>query len=336
MLRIVFLIGLTFVVATISRIEGAGANEIYVDQGADWTTTARADFYVRDQGSRLITLSWMQALKQKNGQPFLADGLRRYGYLSNPGNTADLPVGFHASGPRGFQIVGMTCSACHTRQIEVDNKQYRIDGGPALSDFYAFLADLDQAVGDVLASNAAFAPFAASVLQTATPAASDVVDLRRQVDAWHLRFHTINTRALPRNGWGIGRLDAVGMIFNRVSGLDIGPPPHFMIPDNIKTADAPARYPFLWNAPKQDKTQWPGFAKNGSDLLALGRNVGEVIGGVRHVRTEESGPDHQFPQQQLHQFRWTEQARRPDQADRPAEMAVEDRCKPGRQGQGDL
>lgn len=68
-------------------------------------------------------------------------------------------------------------------------------------------------------------------------------------------------RALPKNGWGVGRLDAVGMIFNRVSGLDIGPPPDFMIPENMKTADAPVRYPFLWNAPRQDKTQWPGFAK---------------------------------------------------------------------------
>ena len=51
-----------------------------------------------------------------------------------------------------------------------------------------------------------------------------------------------------------------------------------MIPENIKTADAPVRYPFLWNAPRQDKTQWPGFAKNGSDILGLARNVGEVLG----------------------------------------------------------
>lgn len=290
MLRVLFLIGLIFAVATISRIRDAGANEIYVDQGADWTTTARADFYVRDQGSRLIALSWMQALKQKDGQPFLADGLTRYGYLPNPGNTANLPVGFHASGPRGFQTVGMTCSACHTRQIEVDGKSYRIDGGPALVDFHAFLADLDKAVGDVLASNASFAPFAAAVLQTATPAAADVVDLRRLVDAWHLRFHTIMSRALPNNGWGLGRLDAVGMIFNRIAGLDIGPPPHFMIPENIKLADAPVRYPFLWNAPVQDKTQWPGFADNGSDNLALGRNVGEVLGVFATFEPKRQGP----------------------------------------------
>lgn len=36
--------------------------------------------------------------------------------------------------------------------------------------------------------------------------------------------------------------------------------------------------PFLWNAPVQDKTQWPGFADNGDSLLGLARNAGEVYG----------------------------------------------------------
>lgn len=31
--------------------------------------------------------------------------------------------------------MGMTCTACHTRQIEVAGIAYRIDGGPALVDF---------------------------------------------------------------------------------------------------------------------------------------------------------------------------------------------------------
>ena len=105
-----------------------------------------------------------------------------------------------------------------------------------------------------------------------------VAALRRDVDAWYVRYHTIMDRALPNPRWGLGRLDAVGMIFNRVTGLGVGPEPSFLIPENIHKADAPVRYPFLWNAPKQDKTQWPGFADNGSDILALGRNVGEVLG----------------------------------------------------------
>jgi hypothetical protein len=226
----------------------------------------------------MIPLAWLQALKQSNGQPFLADNLVRYGYLPNPANSNGLPVGFTASGPSGAQIAGMTCSACHTRQITAQGKTYRIDGGPAIVDFQSFLSDLDTAVGQVLASDAAFNPFASAVLQSATPDADDVFTLRQDVDAWYLRFHTLVLRALPTPAWGPARLDAVGMIFNRLTGLDLGPHPSYVIADNIKKADAPVRYPFLWNAPVQDKTQWPGFADNGSDILGLARNLGEVYG----------------------------------------------------------
>jgi hypothetical protein len=251
---------------------------IFADQGPDWTTATRADFYGQDQGSRMIPLAWLQALKQESGQPFLADNLSRYGYLPNPSNRNGLPVGFSASGPAGSEIVGMTCSACHTRQITAEDKTYRIDGGPAIVDFQTFLADLDTTVGKVVASDAAFAPFAATVLAAAAPNAGDVAALRRDVNGWYLRYHTIVKRGLPTTPWGPGRLDAVGMIFNRVTGLDLGPPPSFLIAENIQQADAPVRYPFLWNAAVQDKTQWPSFADNGSDVLGLARNVGEVFG----------------------------------------------------------
>jgi hypothetical protein len=258
--------------------EHAAAQTPPVYQGDDWTLATRKDLYSHDQGSRVIPFAWLRALKRPDGQSFLADGLSRYGYLPNPDNLDGLPVGFAASGPTGARTVGMTCSACHTRQITVDGKAYRIDGGPGIVDFQSFLSDLDSAVGAVLASDAAFAPFAAAVLGSPSPTSEDVKVLRESVDAWYLRYHTLMTRALPRSPWGPGRLDAVGMIFNRLTGLDIGPPPSLLIPDNIKAADAPVRYPFLWNAARQDKTQWPGFADNGDDILGLARNVGEVIG----------------------------------------------------------
>ena len=58
---------------------------VFISQSPDWTASARADFYTRDQGSKVIPLAWMQALRQPDGQPFLADSLARYGYLPNPG-----------------------------------------------------------------------------------------------------------------------------------------------------------------------------------------------------------------------------------------------------------
>jgi hypothetical protein len=281
-----FLLGLTL--SALLAGQAFGADPIFVDQGSDWTAVKRADYYSRDQGSKMIPMAWLRVLKQPNGQPFLADKLARYGYLPPLEARNELPVGFTVSGPTGARVVGMTCSACHTRQITAEGKTYRIDGGPAIADFQSLLADLDAAMGRVLASDSAFLEFAKAVLDSTTPDADDVLSLRVEVDAWYLRYHTLMTRALPQAPWGPARLDAVGMIFNRLTGLDLGPAPTYLIPDNIKPADAPVRYPFLWNAPVQDHTQWPGFADNGSDILGLARNLGEVFGvfGVFAPKTE--------------------------------------------------
>jgi cytochrome c5 len=249
-----------------------------VDQGTDWTPAAQQEFYSRDQGSRIMPLGWMAALKQPNGDPFLAESLGRYGYLPNEESVpAGLAVGFTVSGGSSGQMIGMTCAACHTRQIEVAGVAYRIDGGPAIADFQSFLADLDVAVAAVLADQGVFANFGLAVLGP-NPSPDKLAELKDAVKAWHLRYHTLMQRALPSPAWGPSRLDAVSMIFNRLTGLDIGPPPTYLIPGNIQVADAPVRYPFLWNAAKQDRTQWPGFADNGNDILGLARNVGEVIG----------------------------------------------------------
>lgn len=148
--RLVFT--LAIFAATSVGLPVASADPIFVDQGAQWTPQARADFYVTDQGSRLISLSWLQALKGRDGRPFLADSMARYGFLPNPDSSAGLPIGFHTSGSGRAELVGITCSACHTRQLEVAGKAYRIDGGPSLTDFQAFLGDLDKAAGDVIAN----------------------------------------------------------------------------------------------------------------------------------------------------------------------------------------
>ena len=245
-----------------------------MNQGQEWSPAAQAEFYTRDQGSQVIKFTWFRALKHLDDQPFLADQLSRYGYLANPANPDGLPVGF--TNANGF--VGMTCAACHTRQINVDGKEYRIDGGPAIVDAQSFFEDLDRAVGDVRASDAKFLDFAKEVIGQANPDSHEVDELKTEVKLWFDRYDALMSRALPKPAWGPGRLDAVGMIFNRVTGLDIGPAPEYIIAGNIKPADAPVRYPFLWNAAIQDMTQWPGFLQNGNDVLGLARNVGEVFG----------------------------------------------------------
>ena len=253
----------------------------YLDQGPAWTNDVRTRFYSQDQGSQLIPLAWLQALHQPDGSAFLKDALARYGYLPNPdpANTAGLPVGFTNAASAQGPMVGMTCSACHVRQIYVASNAYRIDGGPAITDFGALVADLDAAVQTVLSNDVAFQTFATSVLGTRATDATAREILHAEVRLWWVRYHTLISRSRPSaRPWGPGRLDAIAMIYNRLSGLDIGPAPTYLIPDNIASGDAPTRYPFLWNAARQDITQWTGVADNGNDALALARSLSEIYG----------------------------------------------------------
>ena len=252
---------------------------VLTDQGGNWTATTQEKFYTQDQGSRIMPLKWISVLKQANGLPFLADSLGRYGYLPNPKNTeTNLPVGFTVAEENGEKIIGMNCSACHSRQIEVSGVSYRIDGGPAITDMQSFLSDLHKAVNTILNNTAAFTEFSHTVLGTTT-SKQDEEKLHTAVATWFEPYNAIIQGSLPTESpWGPSRLDAVSMIFNRVTGLDIGTAPNHIILENIKRADVPARYPFIWNAPIQDTTQWPGFAPNGNRLFGLSRNLGEVFG----------------------------------------------------------
>lgn len=284
------LASLALVMATpFARAESAPPLTVY--QGETWNETTRNSFYSLDQGSRLIPFNWIAALKQANGALFLEGGLSRYGYLPNDmSDPKGLPVGFVVASEGGKPTLGLTCSACHTRQIDVDGNSYRIDGGPAIADLGAFWGDLDRAVGKILSDRAAFEDFAKGVLGP-SPAPDKQGALRTEVEAWFRPSHAITEYGLPKsNPWGPGRLDAVGMILNRVVGLDIGTAADHVNEKNITLADAPVRPPFLWNAWRQDMTQWPGFAPNGDTILALFRNLGEVYGvfGVFHPKKDES------------------------------------------------
>ncbi len=297
----------------------------YVDQGPAWTAATRSLYYREDQGSQLMPLAWLQALRQPDGKPFLADAMARYGFLPNagPANPAALPVGFTDTPSAQGRVAGMTCSACHVREIIVDKQRYRIDGGPALIDFQAFAGDLDEAVARVLASDETFRGFAETVLAKTVLAktvlaktvlaktvlaktalaeraadAAAVASLRSDVTRWWERYHLIMSRSLPKDRtWGPSRLDAMSMIFNRLAGLDLGAEPTHAIPENIRVADAPTRYPFLWNSSRQDFSQWVGFAANGNDFLALARNLGQLYGvfGAFHPRKLEGAAlDHDY------------------------------------------
>ena len=82
--------GLNVLVATVfTALAGAAAAQtppvVFVDAGPNWTPATRASFYSQDQGSSMIPYDWLAALKQPNGQAFLAELHKRWGgRWSNP------------------------------------------------------------------------------------------------------------------------------------------------------------------------------------------------------------------------------------------------------------
>jgi mono/diheme cytochrome c family protein len=279
--RALALAGLTFALAAVegrAQQTGAMGTVTYAAQG--WSAADRETFYTTGQGSHLMPFAWFKALRRTDvEESFAADKLQRYGYLPldvSPANPEGLPVGFVIDGPAASGQLGLTCAACHTGQLEYAQggvaHALRIDGAPAKTDAQQFLTDLLAASRATLTEPARFDAFAKAVLGPGYTAAN-AAQVKDGFGKWVAQFGEFMDISLPAaTPWGPGRLDAFGMIFNRIAARDLG------IRDNYKVADAPVRYPFLWNASRQDRTQWNGGVHNGLYIQALARNTGEVLG----------------------------------------------------------
>ena len=257
------------------------ADVTYAEQG--WSDADRDTFYTTSQGSHMMPYAWFKALKRLDvDEPFAGDSLQRYGYLPNvvsKANPEGLPVGFVIDGDPASGQLGMTCAACHTGQLEYTRDgathSLRLDGAPANADFQQFLVDLLAASSTTLAEPDRFDTFSKAVLGDDRTAA-EAAEIKGRFGEWVAQFQEFMDKSLPTQPWGPGRLDAFGMIFNRVTARDID------VVANFKIADAPVSYPFLWNAARQDRTQWNGGVENGLYIHALGRNSGEVFGVFAH------------------------------------------------------
>ncbi len=260
----------------------------YLDQG--WTDAEKQWWYTASQGSRLVPLSWLMALEQRDGtDKYLSDAnVRKLGYLPDGTTGNALPLGFvvdQGPAPDGSQKpwVGMTCAACHTGEFTYGRHRVRIDGAPTLADFQSLteslLASLDATRTDLQKLDR----FVRAILG-ATPSPPDraslIADLDRQI-AWFTRLAAKNAAPIR---YGHGRLDAQGHILNKIA-LSVGASePLIDFP-----SDAPASYPFLWTTPQHEPVvQWNGIAPqpivdltfNGKtfDLGAMLRNTTELIG----------------------------------------------------------
>ena len=98
-------------------------------------------------------------------------------------------------------------------------------------------------LGRTLAESTRFDTFANAVLGPAYTAAR-AVQVKDGFGKWVAQFGEFMDMSLPAAAtpWGAGQTRRLRMIFNRIAARDLG------IRDNYKVADAPVRYPFLWNA----------------------------------------------------------------------------------------
>ena len=250
-------------------------NIIFLEQ--NWDDEDRQWFYHLNQGSNLLTYDLFVGLEQHDNEALLSAPLNmmRFGFLPGVQSAANpdaLPIGF----ARDRDNVGLTCAACHTQHIRYDGKLLRIDGGQAMLDLPLFLSHLEQSLAGTLNDTDKLARLARRYYgkDVSGQAFLQLQDLLQQDLA---RISDNNRRNHSPVAYGYSRLDAFGAILNK--GLSLTG-----VKDNFNAPDAPTSYPYLWDTPQHDYVEWNGSQAN-SNIGALARNVGEVIGVFGRVET---------------------------------------------------
>ena len=288
--------------------------------GQAWLPEVRQRFYFTAQGSKIIPYEWAMALTTTDGKIgfFTSQNLSRYGYIPQQKsdlNKDGLPIGFTRdenvagftkSDARAGKIpkyarlaqLGINCAACHTSELSYRGLKLRIDGGPSYSNFQMFTKEMDEAIDRVASknnptesNNKAFISFAARVgKRTLGKDISELSSSERRKFLANLRtelaeFNQSRQKWQRHNGletagivYGPGRNDAFGAIFNQALGVFLDRE------DNIRPANAPVKYPVIWDAPAHEVVQWVGIARNNKDAGGpIARNIGQVLGVFGHT-----------------------------------------------------
>jgi hypothetical protein len=249
-------------------------NVTYLNQA--WSQADRETYYQIAQGSRMLSYDIFINLEVAGSQElFRSDAnSERLGLIPQAANPRTNPDGFpiglartvFTDGRWKGDFVGPTCAACHNTQLNYQGKQIRVDGGVGnMFDFMAYAYALDDALQATLADPAKFDRLAARFGISSSDAKSE---LRQRFEAEAARVHQFRTRTLVTpQAWGPARMDAIGMIVNRLTAVEPG------IPENWSAPLAPTKPPFLWNSPQGSWTQWRGVQQDPID-----RNATETMG----------------------------------------------------------
>ena len=214
----------------------------YLSQG--WDNAGSLWFYNTTQGSDLIPYDFFMVLEKIDSvcpSPAIIDmesdishclfrandNIDQYRYLPQNAtrfNPDSLPVGFVKDNYDGMDYVGYTCAACHTGQVNYQQKAIRIDGGPAMADMVSFLTDLEITLRATLNDSEKRNRFIQNVLHrhdkdTFTSAGGNydsAETIKKDLETWTNRIALYNTINHSTTDYGYARLDAFGRIYNRV------------------------------------------------------------------------------------------------------------------------
>lgn len=247
---------------------------IYLDQA--WSQEDRDTFYWIPQGTEMMSFDIYENLELADSQElFRSDAnIERYGLILSPpdpkSNPDGLPIGVTKQETKEGRwkgvAAGINCAACHVSELHYQGKRIRIDGDVAGHfDIQALFHCADDAMQATLRDSAKFDRLAARI-GTSTADAKKELRERFEKDAERIHYYT-NRIIVPPHDWGPGRMDALNLILNRKLTIAT------KIPENWFPPLAPAKPPFLWNAPQGSWTQWSGVAQD-----PIARNYGETQG----------------------------------------------------------
>lgn len=234
-----------------------------------WSRADMKVWYSLSQGSRLVPVSWLNALKTPQGAAFSSrEAMEAYGYVY-AGDGA-WPAGFVIDQDKnGRDWLGLNCSACHTSKLTANGAEIIVHGGQAMADFQSYTSELTAAVKQ--ARETVFTEFAAQVLGSGRDAESDAA-LKADLDNWlALRERVQGTSAASH--WGRGRADAVGVIL-ATTAVIVAPDSK----DPLPQSNAPVSFPHIWNTNQQGRLQHNGIVDNGQDMgIAAVAKMGSLI-----------------------------------------------------------
>jgi mono/diheme cytochrome c family protein len=255
-------------------------------QDQNWSQDQREWFYHTTQGTELVPYKWFLALEQPKLKlfgtvPKFSDTeyLARFGFLpdaANPGNPDGLPVGFAKSTitdphtGETLDVVGLSCAACHTGQLDYRGKGIRIDGGSAGVDLASFQTELGYAVAFTDKVPFRFDRFARAVLgDDASVEAKQKLrqDFEAFLNTGLAESNAADAGKLYAAAGGFGRTDALGRIGDYVFGTEMNSTA------NLQVADAPVKLPPLWYTSWFSRVQY-----NDSIQQPMVRNIGEAMG----------------------------------------------------------